>query len=74
MTQLPLISECTVPPRETQCYRLLRAMQEGVRLTVAKALNEYKVYALSQRVGDLKRIYGWPVKSRFVGKVKEYSL
>lgn len=74
MTQLPLISECKVPPHETQCYKLLRAMQEGVRLTVAKALNEYGVYALSQRVGDLRRTYGWPIKSRFVGKVKEYSL
>lgn len=53
-----------VPPADSQCYRLLLAMQNGVRLTVAKALEEYGVYALSQRIGDLKRKYGWPVQSR----------
>lgn len=55
-----------VPPADSQCYRLLVAMQNGVRLTVAKALDEYRVYALSQRVGDLKRKYGWPIQSRTI--------
>lgn len=72
MTQLDLLAPCRVPERGTQCYELLMAMQCGVRLTVAKALNEYGVYALSQRVGELRRVYGWPIESRFVGRVKEY--
>lgn len=74
MTQLPLIAECRVPPRETQCYMLLIALKDGVKLTVAKALNEYGVYALSQRMGDLRRDYGWPIKSEFAGKHKVYWL
>lgn len=75
MTQLDLLAApCRVPDRETQHYRLLSAMQRGERLTVAKALMEYGVYALSQRMGDLRREYGWPIQSRFVGKVKEYWL
>jgi hypothetical protein len=78
VTQLELITHCQVPPRGTQCYELLMAMQRGVRLTVAKALTEYGVYALSQRVGDLKRKYGWPIKSRMVNvgsaTVSEYWL
>lgn len=41
-------------------------MRQGERLTVAVALSKYGVYALSQRVGELKRKYGWPVKSRMV--------
>ena len=51
-----------VPEKGTQCYELLRAFQRGERLTVKTALDQYGVYALSQRVGDLKRL-GWPVES-----------
>jgi len=69
---MELLAPCRMPERGTQCYELLMAMQFGVRLTVAKALNEYGVYALSQRIGELRREYGWPIESRFVGKVKEY--
>lgn len=72
--QLDLIAPCRIPERGTQCYELLMAMKRGVRLTVAKALNEYGVYALSQRCGNLRDEYGWPIKSRFVGKYKEYWL
>lgn len=57
---------CKVPPRGTQAYKLLMAMQDGVRLTVKVALEKYGVYALSQRCGDLRRKYGWPIKSRTV--------
>lgn len=66
--QLDLITECRVPPHGSQCYELLRAMQSGVHLTVKVALEEYGVYALSQRVGDLKRRYGWErvIRSRTV--------
>jgi hypothetical protein len=78
VTQLDLIAECRLPERGTQCYELLMAMRQGVRLTVAKALTQYGVYALSQRVGELKRKYGWPIKSRMVNvgsaTVAEYWL
>lgn len=56
---------CTVPDPDTQCGQLLRAMQAGKRLTVAVALTEYGVYALSQRCTDLRRM-GWPVSSRTI--------
>ena len=49
-----------VPDDTTQCGRLLRAFQRGESLTVAEALGQYGVYALSQRVGELKRA-GWPI-------------
>lgn len=79
MTQLDLIAECRVPQRGTQCYELLDALKRGVRLTVAKALREHACYALSQRMGDLRMKYGWPIKSRFIeaaggAQVKEYWL
>lgn len=70
---MDLLIECKVPERGTQCYELLIAMQRGVRLTVAKALTEYGVYALSQRCGDLRDM-GWPIQSRYAGKYKEYWL
>ena len=75
MTQMPLLVECRVPEKKDgQLYELLMALQQGARLTVAKALNEHGVYALSQRMGDLRREYGWPIQSRFAGKYKEYWL
>lgn len=64
--QLELLTECRVPPRGSQCYELLMAMQQGVRLTVKLALERHGVYALSQRVGELRRKYGWPIKSHTV--------
>ena len=68
-----------IPPRESQCYAILIYLQAGGRLTVAKALSELGVYALSQRCGDLRRKYGWPVLSRTVetnsgAKISEYFL
>ena len=67
VTQAELSFEApvTVPPKGTQNYRLLIAMQSGERLSVAKALTEYGVYALSQRCGELRRM-GWPIMSRLV--------
>ena len=64
MTQLELVPACRVPAPESQCYSILLYLQRGGRLTVAKAMSELGVYALSQRVGELKRTYGWPVRSR----------
>jgi hypothetical protein len=77
MTQLELMP-VRLPNRGTQHYELLMAMQAGHRLTVAKALTEYGVYALSQRVGDLRKL-GWPIMSRTVethggARVSEYWL
>lgn len=78
MTQLDLISPCRIPERGTQCYELLMAMKMGAHLTVAKALSEYGCYALSQRVGELKRKYGWPIQSKTIdvgtAHVSEYWL
>lgn len=76
--QLELITPCRVPERGTQRYEILMYLQAGGRLTVAKALRELGVYALSQRVGELKRS-GWPIKSRTVetnggAKVSEYFM
>lgn len=79
MTQMELIAECRVPPKGTQCYALLDALKRGTKLTVAKALAEFGCYALSQRMGELRNEYGWPIKSEFIetpggARVKEYWL
>jgi hypothetical protein len=78
MTQADLCFDAPVklPPHGTQNYRLLMAMQCGARLTVAKALNEYGVFALSQRCTELRKM-GWPIKSNMVklpsgARVAEY--
>lgn len=65
MTQLELVPNCRVP-ESGQCREILLYLSRGGRLTVAKALSELGVYALSQRIGNLKRDYGWPIKSRTV--------
>lgn len=77
--QLELIRECVLPERGSQCYELLMAMKRGKRLTVAVAVLEHACYALSQRCGELRRDYGWPIQSRFIetaggARVKEYWL
>jgi hypothetical protein len=78
VTQADLCFDALVklPTQGTQNYRLLMAMQRGERLTVALALSKYTCYALSQRVGELKRL-GWPIRSRMVetaggARVAEY--
>lgn len=60
MTQLDLI--CQAPKAGTQHHTLLMAFQRGESLTVGIALERYGVYALSQRVGELKKM-GWPIDS-----------
>ncbi len=47
----------------TQCERLMDAFDRGERLTVASALEHYRIYALSQRCGELWRKFGYPVDS-----------
>ena len=78
MTQLELEAVVRIPRKGTQHYELLTSMQAGERLTVAKALNEHGVYALSQRIGELKKM-GWPIQSRTIetnggARVSEYWL
>ncbi len=63
MTQLELL-ECKLPPQGTQTYKILMYLKDGKRLTVAKALHDLGVYALSQRCGDLRMKFGWPIKSQ----------
>ena len=50
------------PPPGTQCSKLLSAFLSGERLTVLTAIDKHGCYALSQRVGELKNKYGWPIK------------
>lgn len=77
MTQMELIAPCRLPTRGTQCYELLMAMQQGVRLTIWNAMTQYHCGALHQRINDLKAL-GWPVKRQEItvnGKrVAEFSL
>lgn len=70
----------TMPPAECKQLRaLLDAMLSGQKLTVLTAIDKYGVYALSQRCGELERVYGWPIRKdwlRLPSKkiVKLYSL
>lgn len=62
----------------TQHHKLLLAFQRGESLTVAEALTQYGVYALSQRVGELKKM-GWPIlaesyKTPGGARVARYSM
>ena len=50
-----------VPDAGTQKGVLLRAMQQGVRLTIWNAMVDYGCGALHQRMKEL-RDDGWPVK------------
>ena len=67
-------------PNESQhqLRDILRELQTGRRLTVAVALSELGVYALSQRIGELRRL-GWPIdrtmiRTRGGATVAEYYL
>ena len=67
-------------PNESQhqLRDILRELQQGRRLTVAVALSELGVYALSQRIGELRRL-GWPIdrtmiRTRGGATVAEYSM
>ena len=78
MMQLELQPPVRVPEAGTQAHAILMYLKAGGRLTVAKALTEFGVYALSQRVGELKRA-GWPIVTRMVetpngARIAEYRL
>ena len=60
----------------TQLDTLRAAFDRGERLTVASALAQYGIYALSQRCGELARD-GYPLESQSIPlpsrkRVKEY--
>lgn len=71
---------CRIPEnRHGQLYDLLFALKSGKRLTVKTAIEQHGCYALSQRMGELKRDYGWPIQSRMIEvrpgtRVSEYWL
>jgi hypothetical protein len=65
MTYEPRHAGAILPHVNTQHYTLLMAFYRGERLTVGEALNRYNIYALSQRVGELKAL-GWKIKSERV--------
>lgn len=52
-----------IMPTARKTLRLLRALQAGERITVAKALTDYGVYACSQEMGRLRRL-GWDIQSK----------
>lgn len=49
---------CQVPEPDTHPYVLLRAMQDGMRVTIKNAPT-LGIGALSQEIGRLKHKYGW---------------
>lgn len=49
----------------TQLEALRKHFDSGATLTVAQALTNFGIYALSQRCGDL-RSDGYPVESRMI--------
>jgi len=59
------LAGCHVPERGTMTYELLMALKNGERLTPLTALERYRCFSLSQRMGELRRS-GWPIVSRMV--------
>lgn len=75
MTQLELVK---VPEKGTMAYELLSALKNGEMLTPLSALERYKCFSLSQRMGELRRA-GWPIVSQMISlpsgkKVAQYRL
>lgn len=58
-------SRAILPLLGTQHRTLLDAFYRSEKLTVGDALVVYRIYALSQRCGELKKM-GWPIKSERV--------
>lgn len=46
-------------------WELLMALKNGERLTPLSALERYRCFSLSQRMGELKRA-GWPILTEMV--------
>jgi hypothetical protein len=64
MTQLELMP-VRVPDSGTMTWELLNALKNGEKLTPLSALERYKCFSLSQRMGELRRS-GWPIRSEMV--------
>jgi hypothetical protein len=64
MTQLELMP-VRVPERGTMTYELLMALKNGEKLTPLSALEKFRCFSLSQRMGELRR-GGWPIRSEMV--------
>lgn len=79
MNQANMFSDpVRVPEKGTMTWDLLMALKNGERLTPLTALERYRCFSLSQRMGELRRA-GWPIVSRMVklnsGKaVAEYRM
>jgi hypothetical protein len=80
MTQTDLCFEPSVkvPPHGSMTYELLMALKMGERLTPLSALERFKCFSLSQRMGELRRS-GWPIVSQMISlpsgkKVAEYRM
>lgn len=78
MQQLDLFPKPIMPKEGGQHIMILRYLRDGGKLTTLQALQMFGVMALSQRIGDLKKM-GWPIKSQTIktetGKhVAQYSL
>lgn len=77
-TELAFSPACRVPDKGTMTYDLLAALQRGEKLTPLSALEKYRCFSLSQRMGELRRS-GWPIVAERVkvpsGKsVAEYRM
>jgi hypothetical protein len=62
--ELNLEPRTRLPERGSQCYELLMAFKRGERLTTIEAFARFGITTISQRCGELKRKYGWPIQSR----------
>lgn len=64
-------------PTAPKTLAVLRALHRGRRLTIWTAMVQLHVGALSQRIGDLKRL-GWDIKDRWLksdgARFKEYRM
>jgi hypothetical protein len=64
--------------KQSQSSRILKYLQSGRSLTVLEALRLFGCYALSQRIGELRR-QGWPIdatwkRTRHAKRIKRYSM
>jgi hypothetical protein len=64
-TSLEFDSPCRVPEAGTMTHELLMALKRGEQLTPLSALEKYRCFSLSQRMGELRRS-GWPIRSSMV--------
>lgn len=63
---------------QTQLWALLTALQAGKSFTFLDSVHELGIAALSQRVGDLRKL-GWPIRDKWEetkngATIKRYSL